>query len=629
MKRNRFGINLDEGVPLESEEDYEILFVDFLGEAASKLRSWLESGNDPVLLGGQIGSGKSTLIAKGFHDTGRLPDMVLHFDRESLNLDIGDFLGITLAETIKAALLGNVDLSSFNLPAELNPGQFGDWNALLEGLSPSVFTMKSFETRKQLLKTIAENAEYVGKAVVGIGKHIETSLGHRLFVFASGIDKFDTTGAAAIALNDIATVLSPFKTLFEVNAVHLFSKPGSLFHSVERIFVPAVKEEAVKDMLLKRLGVYGKPLEIELTALAECSGGNPRQALRLLSHYESARKNRERSTGENLAVAMRETRNDFFSYAPKPSAELMKMVKQTHKIGANLLMLPGDKETALTALYGNWILLDDASGKDHWVTAPNPLVDSYFQDKSMQDGPETRILLSYAESSGISAAGLGLPRYDAATGKEKMPDQLLWEYLSSGVEQPIQSNLTEVLDVLGAALLSKDRSDRAIIAFNDKSITEAARAYLFAKANTYEYQRHRHAVIKGGAGEEPLAAIEEFLSETTDIYSIEFDGTWDARQLDILDKHRDNFISKQMLWWIPLDKLRSYLPHWTQLRQLFEVFVLEDELLGSISPENIEADLVFFEDLVEHVQSSESNVVNNLKKVLEYLQTARIGVDRG
>lgn len=627
MKRNLFGINLDEGVPL-SKEDYEILFVDFFGDASLKLRSWIEVGDAPTLLGGQIGSGKSTLIAKGFNDTGRMPDMVLHFDRETLNFDIGDFLGITLAGFIETALLRNIDLTLFNLPEELNPDKPGDWKALFDVLSPHAFTMQSFTTAKQLRKTIANNAEYIATTVINIGKHIETSIGQPLIIFASGIDKFDTKGAASIAINDIVTTLSSFKTLFEVNAVHLFSQPASSFHTLDRIFVPAAKEEVIVEMLSKRLGVYAKPLNDELKSLAECSGGNPRQALRLLSHFESARKNRNRTVTENLAIAMRETRSDFFSYAPKPSTDLMKTIKQTRKIGANLFLLPGDKETARTALYGNWIFLSEPSNGDSWGAIPNPLVSGYFENTLVPDDLETQILHKYAEAYGISSFGLGLSRYDDTTGKEKSPDQLLWEFRVS-VDQPIQSNLTEVLDVLGAALLSKDRPDRAIIAFKDKSITEAARAYLFGKANTYEYQRYKHTVITGGAGTEPLLMLEEFLSEDTDIYSIEFGGNWTSNQLELLDKHRDSFITKQILWWIPFAHLKSYLPHWTQLRQLFEIFVLDDELLGSILPEDIEADLAFFEDLAENVQSSEANVVSNLKNVLEYLKAARAEVAHG
>ena len=206
---------------------------------------------------------------------------------------------------------------------------------------------------------------------------------------------------------------------------------------------------------------------------------------------------------------------------------------------------------------------------------------------------------------------------------------MLWEFIASGVEQPIQTNLSETLDVLADALLSKDRADRAILAYKDDNLTEAARAYLFAKANSYEYQRCKHIVITGGPGMQPMTEIEAFLSEDTDIFSVEFAGKWENSQLEALDKQRDRFINHQMLWWIPFNDLKDYLPHWTQLRQLFELFVLEDELLGSISEEEVRADLAFFEDMADSEQSPEGNVLSNLKIVLEYLRNIRQGVNHG
>ena len=173
---------------------------------------------------------------------------------------------------------------------------------------------------------------------------------------------------------------------------------------------------------------------------------------------------------------------------------------------------------------------------------------------------------------------------------------------------------------MSGALLSKDRPDRTIVAFRDPPVLDAARAYLFAKANSYEYQRCSHITIKGEKGIQPLQKLEKFLSEDTGIFSIEFSGKWEKEHLETLDRQRDRFIDMQMIWWIPFRDLKDYLPHWIQLRQLFEIFVLEDELLGSISIEEVEADLSFFNDLVENETGSEASVVHNLKIVLEYLK---------
>jgi hypothetical protein len=124
----------------------------------------------------------------------------------------------------------------------------------------------------------------------------------------------------------------------------------------------------------------------------------------------------------------------------------------------------------------------------------------------------------------------------------------------------------------------------------------------------------------GGKDKEPTNTLEEIMDLDTEILSLEFVGKWTEKQLDILDKYRDRFINYQMLWWIPLEDLKGYLPHWVQLRELFEFFIIEDELLGSLSIEDIEADLAFYKDLVETEESAEFSVVKNLKIVLDYLK---------
>jgi len=629
MKRNRFGINLDEGVPLLTQEDFEQLHVDCFSEIVGKLLLWMKEGNKPLLIGGQIGSGKSTLIKKAFIEAAKQPDLVLQFDREALNLDAGDFWGITLAEFIKEAMKQQVDLSFCALPQEL--GGYGPdrWDALYAGLHPAKYSMESFATKNALRKKIAENTTYIGTVVDEIGKRLEKSLGRPLFIFASGLDKYDPASAAFFSAQDVVSALSEFKTLYEVNAVHLFYSPGSMFSSLDRLFIPVAEQEAVFEMLSKRMGTYAKPVRQELADLAKWSGGNPRQAIRLLTHFVTARKNRKWNNPECIIVAIHETVQDFFAFSPKPSIDLIKTIQQSGKIESSLFSLPGDRDTARLALYGNWIfisrMVDDAS----WVAVVNPIIKAAFDKSTTPEEPEVKLLKKYAEETDTSAIGLSIHRVDEIKGEEKTGDQLLWDFLASGVEQPMQTNLGEIFDILSGALLSKDRADRAIIAYKDSNVVEAARAYLLAKANTYEYQRCLHFNLEGGAGKRPLEQLEEILSKDTDIFSFEFSGEWEKAQLKALDKKRDCFLDYQMIWWIPLAELKKYLPHWIHLRQLFEVFVLEDELLGSISAEEVEADLAFFEELVESENSAEANVVKNLKTVLEYLKRVREGKNHG
>jgi len=629
MKRNRYGINLDSGIPLVTETEFELLYVSCFGETEEHLKSWLVESDRPLLLGGQIGSGKSTLINKAIQETGLSPDVTLHFDLEFLNLDSGDYWSIVLAGLLETALTKGIDLKFCKLPQELGQYQAEDWQALLEGLRPRAFSMDSFNAKIVLRKKVAENAAYIRKIVIEICRLLELAIGRPLFLFAAGLDKYDPLSSSFFAMQDIVIALSGYKTLFEVNAAHLFQKPGSPFYPLDRLFLSVLETDSVVEILVKRMGVYAQPIQMELETIARWSGGNPRQALRLLSHLETARKKRKRNVAESLAVAIHETTSDFFAYSPKPSTDLIKSIRRAGSINATTFSLPGDKDTALRALYGNWIFISKKEDSPSWTAKVNPLVKTSFEGTTAPEDPEVKLLRDYAVNSNISATGLGLHRLDEKNGQSKTGDQLLWEFIASGVEQPIHTNLSETLDILADALLSKDRSDRAILAYKDVKVTEAARAYLFAKANSYEYQRCKHIVITGGLGMQPMMEIEAFLSEDTDVFSIEFAGKWESTQLETLDKQRDRFVSRQMLWWIPFDELKLYLPSWTQLRQLFELFVLEDELLGSISEEDVLADLAFFENMAGGEQSSKATVVINLKIVLEYLRGIRQRVDHG
>ena len=252
----------------------------------------------------------------------------------------------------------------------------------------------------------------------------------------------------------------------------------------------------------------------------------------------------------------------------------------------------------------------------------NPLVKSHFDAQVSVEEPEVKILRHYAETRGISSQGLSF-NLTAQTGEIETGDKLFADYLSMNLENPLSSNLSEIFDSLSADKKKKNRSDRVIIAYKDASIIEASRAYLFAKANAYEHQNYFHVVLSGGTDKAPLSTLLDTLTQKTEVFSFQFEGTWTDEQLHSLDKLRDRLTQYQMIWWIEYDSLSKYLQYWVQLRQLFEVFILEDELLGSLSIEEIKGDLEFIEELIESQDSAEANVFNNLKPVLEYLEQVK------
>lgn len=620
MKRNRFGINLDEGIALQDEWELENLYIPHHEEVFEALITWLKEEDEPLRLGGQIGVGKSSLIQKSFKNAEVHPDITLHFDQDGLNLASGDFLRIVLAGFCEFALNKDVDISSYSLPKEVASLSKDDWKGLLCQLSANQFSMEAYKNKSEISAQLAANIEYYKNVIVSIGNRIQKRIDRPLFVFASGIDKYDTNGTAYFLLQDIIGTLLPYKTLFEVNAIHLFHTSNEL-SAVKRLFIPSMTDEKAVEIIKRRLGVYADAVKDELAVLSKWSGGNPRQAIRLLTHFQTARKNRKNNLLDCVGFAVSATTRDFFSFSRKPGLEIMRHIKANEKIAATEFSLPGDKDTARYALYGNWFFITGETKDSRFPAKINPLIKSAFEEEIHPEEPEVRALRLYAEQHGISAWGTS-PRTTSGSGEKEIGDKLKNSFYQN-IEQPLSSNLSEVLDIMAAALLSKDRADRVIIAFKDSTVVEAARAYLFAKANSYEYQRYSHVVIPGGENSSPLQEFLVNLNEETDIYSIQLEGDWTKDQLQSFDKLRDRLIPYQMIWWIKYDKLTQYLQEWVQLRQLFEIVILEDELLGSLSVEEIGSDLELYENLADNNNGNEASVVRNLKCVLKYLQTVK------
>ena len=72
MKRREYGINLDDGVALSTEEEFRLLYVPCNPDETARLQEWFaDDTQEPLLLGGQIGSGKTTIlneVSRSFND---------------------------------------------------------------------------------------------------------------------------------------------------------------------------------------------------------------------------------------------------------------------------------------------------------------------------------------------------------------------------------------------------------------------------------------------------------------------------------------------------------------------------------------------------------------------------------
>jgi hypothetical protein len=291
MKRSKFGINVDEGIALTSAEDFERLFIDTESGVKKRLLEWLKTGNQPLMLGGQIGCGKTSLIEYTFHESHIRPDIVFHFDSSSLNLSEIDSWSILFVELFRyIAKLDLVDMDEIPDEYVAILGKSPDaWYESLNQIRLESFSKASIEKNRTFNTLLESNQDHLTYFFASLVKKIGSLRSVPLIFFASGVDKFEPGTAAYFALNDIFQILSSYKTLFEVNAVHLFS--GDLWmKKLEKLVISISDTGQIQKMLEKRLGRYAKTYAGEIPLIAEYSGGLPRQALRLLDSFLAAQK---------------------------------------------------------------------------------------------------------------------------------------------------------------------------------------------------------------------------------------------------------------------------------------------------------------------------------------------------
>ena len=605
------GIDLDEGIALTSPEEFNRFFVDTGTDAGSKLLDWIQNKDRSALFGGQIGSGKTTLIQYIFHEAGVRPDIEFRFDRATLNLSPLDSWSIVFTEVFRIVADNNLTGIS-EIPSEYKAllGQSrDDWHQSLSQIQLSSFSDVAIKKNKALIRLLSSNELHLPAFFHALMEKLAAMQNAPLILFASGLDKFEPTSVGYFSLTDILHALSVHKTLFEVNAVHLFAQ-APWMRALEKILIPTSPAPQIQKMLEKRLGRYAGTYAKEIPMIAEYSGGIPRQALRLLDSFLAAQKQMP-NKGEAFLKAVENVNRDFFAYARRPENALMANVHKNKFLETGLIAIPGDQDTARRSVFGNWILLEEPLHESRWKAVINPIIKFSFVAPQPQE-PELALLKDYALQTGISDIGLDIHLVEHPGLKAGLLDQL---------ETPIELNVTQILDAISNALLSPQRADRIIVAFKDNAVANAARAYFEAKSNTYEYQTWHHCPVQEDGKTTPLVQIiQSFETQAADIYSHEFIGEFSKTALEEMNIRRDSFIDRQLIWWIPLDNLKSYLEQWTQLRQLFQIYVLEEDLSKNLSIEDIQSDIDFMAALEEPEGTAAFSYVENLKTVLDFLK---------
>ena len=621
IKRNRKGINFDAGFPLESEEDLELLYIDTNLIERKRLSEWISSpDSEPLVVAGQIGTGKTTTIARAFSDAGISPDIKLSLDTDTTGYSQGAFWGLLLGHALHTALHEEIAPSTFGFTDDLFEKNFGSIGEISEFLIRRPKSLTDYNEKKRLLSRIEASLEFIQPQLRDLMAAIEQKKGRRLFIFAEGIDKFKLHTADYESLIELLDFLKGYKTLFEANLLQLFGEQRE-WKNTQKLYLTATTQDNIIALMRRRMGVYASSRDSIYPLLASLSGGNPRQALRLLIEHEFAL-DAEMKMKQRLDYACQRVRDDYLDINDLFDLELLKVIDRDRYIKTGTLTGFDSRATAQEAIYQNWVIIEE--GTDHhqnWPAIINPLLQPAIRSlNSLPETPETILLKQWARDHDASPFGLD---FDIDSANQT-------HYLDRLKEEKFHQtyNIAEVFDRMAAYFIDPSHKEKIIISFKNRDLVETGNEFVLGRAGTFNSIDFKDIKIEDKTDmpveDWLLAKLEE---EPFDGYSVRFYRDLSERECVELDQKRDAFLNFNMIWWIAESQLRKYLRYWPQLKQFFKIFHLEEEMLANITPQEIEDDLEDLEYDLEDLEDTAGEEAENLKQarlrlkhVLQYLQ---------
>lgn len=620
MKRREYGINLDDGVALSSEEEFRLLYVPCNPEQTACLQGWFSDGMpEPLMLGGQIGTGKTTLIKEVSRSFIDAHIITVSFDTDPIEALEGGYCMILFGRILQACLKVGVEVDGCGIILSDFPTIDADsWHTFADKTTSWPSNLHEAGRLRDACAVMSKNAGLVRKACECLLDRLRDITSRDPVIIAEGIDKFIPGSPEYFSLKDTLSFLGKRKTLFEVNAVHFFREQDFRL-GIRRSFIGGIGYDMLSQMLKKRLGAYAPVYQDAFSLIVDYSGGNARQALRLLNAYYFQRTQRKNDHTTAIALACHRVGKDLLNvpYGHFPT-DIFTVVKRDKYIEGSLLTNSKTAIGANDAVYHNWLFVQDEpdpATPTQWPTIINPLIDNAIAWKADDPRtPEEEAALKWAIDHDISPLGLNIPVDE--NGKPAWDK--FWEEIESSSEEETL-NILGVLEEIGAGLFGIERQDRIIISYRDHANLEAVRDFLVGEANTYSHFPCEEITLEGGEGQDPIGALLMRLvdQDPNRIYSVKLTGKWTEHQLRNLDHRRDIFGNLQMLWWIKQDDLKRYLRFWPQLRQFFRIYILEDELWRGITMEEIQADIDFIKDMSDE---SDPEGVRRLSAVLAYLK---------
>lgn len=596
MKLHSFGINLDQGIPFETTEEFERLYVPSHQEAFEKLIDWINNGKGPIIVSGQIGSGKSTLINKTILES-NYPNLIhFKFDSSVVDASLGGFLWHVIVQIAIYCKANDFKLSEYAFLEDLIDKMQLTWEKILELEERKFNSTRINDTVERIIIKLVAKQSYCFFNINRLLSDIQSKQERPLILLFAGVDKFEISSAGYYSLSEIIKELSSFKILLEFNAVHFFDLKWS---SIKKIFMGTFSSDKIRQIINKRMGSYSESVKNVTEDLTRFSGGNPRQAIRLLSNY-LANSKRGVETKRALGQSVMQTVTDFFAYSDRPFGELIRYLRKNNKLLASNFGVPGDPQTVQLALFGNWIFLTGSQTADSWDTLINPLVDVFYKDSFTPLDAYAEKVFQIANEQNISDGGVTLPpnRGEAFQDFFKVEKGL---------------NVNQAWDILTKSLFSSRRCDRSIIVYKNPKVKEIAKAAIILKALSLSDIKLEEIVLKKDQSFHlKLWSIISSKFKPEYFYLIDILDKIPEIEISKIDKLRDALVPYKMLWWINTEYLQEYLQKWVQLRQLFNIIVLEDELEKLLNVDEIKEDIENYK-----VVKKKNKAIDESLKVLE------------
>ncbi len=599
MKLNSFGVNIDQGLPLSTDEQFEKLYVPFRHDVQERLKDWFINGNKPMLIAGQIGSGKTTLINRVLHDNSRFKYLQLKVDSEVADESTGGLLFYFMVKLIVYCRKENIKFEEEDFINDLDNEKKMSFDSLLEIDENKFRTLANYKKYLKIIERLQESERYFIVNIRRIILIIEKSIGKRFVILFLGVDKFKRKSTGYFCMHSLIRAFLEFKVLVELNSIHFFSSDWQM---IDKIYIGTCPNQILENILCKRMGNYWNSIKDVVPKLVDLSGGNPRQAVKLLYNYHVTR---EKKLPENnsMNASIVQTIRDLFAYSHKPDIHIVNYVRKHHQLAAATLGSVKDADEVENALYGNWIFINEQISGDKWAAEINPLVNFFYKDTLYSFNSEVDILSSLVVPEDLLEIESVLSVDEIETRNAKL--------LGSK-----SLNIDRVWDILLGSIMSGRREDRTIIVYKSQEIKTIAQAAIRLKLKL-----NRELVLR----EFKVNTINSFIRKLNAVltqgnslgvyYSIDLGNSISGKELSKLDKLRDLFIPLKMLWWIDIAMLKEFLQNLPQFRQLFSVVVLEDGILDLISIKEIQADI----EAYSKVSNNKQTVIKNLEILKEYM----------